>query len=68
MIECLVCELSLHHCSYLKSAVESAAEKKIVRIIEYIKKKEYVLECICIFTLHLVLHLAIYIDCTFAYY
>ena len=28
----------------------------------------HVLECICIFTLHLVLHLTIYIDCTFAYY
>ena len=29
MIECLVCELSLHHCSYLKSAVQSASRKKI---------------------------------------
>ena len=28
----------------------------------------HVLECICIFTFHLVLHLTVYIDCTFAYH
>ena len=42
MIEHLVCELSLHHCSYLRYCEEVWKAKKMVRIIQYINQKKYV--------------------------